>query len=136
MTSRLRTVRSGAFGALLASLLLGGQATATPAPATAAYAPYASYGDICLTDLPAEAHDTLYLIEEGGPFPYPQDGGIFHNHEGLLPTQPTGYYHEYTVDTPGSDDRGERRIVTGEAPEEDYYTADHYDSFDLVDHTC
>ncbi len=38
--------------------------------------------------------------------------------------------------TPGSDTRGARRIVTGERHQEDYYTADHYASFDLVDYTC
>ncbi|TDC09009.1 ribonuclease, partial [Streptomyces sp. 8K308] len=75
-------------------------------------------------------------IEQGGPFPYPQDGGTFYNREGLLPSQPIGYYHEYTVETPGSPTRGARRIVTGDSYQEDYYTADHYASFDLVDHGC
>ncbi len=37
--------------------------------------------------------------------------------------------------TPGSTTRGARRIVTGNAAE-DYYTADHYASFDLIDHDC
>lgn len=76
------------------------------------------------------------LIEAGGPFPYDQDGTVFQNREALLPSRSTGYYHEYTVITPGSSDRGARRIVTGEETEEDYYTADHYESFDLVDHGC
>ncbi|MFC7740108.1 ribonuclease domain-containing protein [Nocardiopsis composta] len=71
-----------------------------------------------------------------GPFPYPQDGSTFHNREGLLPPQDTGYYKEYTVETPGSPDRGARRIVTGDSHQEDYYTADHYASFDLVDYGC
>jgi ribonuclease T1 len=94
------------------------------------------FGDICYSDLPAEAYDTLDLIAIGGPFPYPEDGGVFYNREGLLPSQSTGYYHEYTVETPGSDDRGARRIVTGEGFEEDYYTADHYESFNLIDYDC
>ena len=64
------------------------------------------------------------------------DGTVFQNREALLPSQSTGYNHEYTVITPGSSDRGARRIVTGEETEEDYYTADHYESFDLVDHGC
>lgn len=38
--------------------------------------------------------------------------------------------------TPGSPTRGARRIVTGEEVQEDYYTADHYETFDLVDHGC
>lgn len=93
-------------------------------------------GDICYGDLPSEAHDTLDLIEQGGPFPFEQDGTVFQNREGILPGQDAGYYHEYTVITPGSPTRGARRIVTGEEYKEDYYTADHYASFDLVDHTC
>ncbi|WP_243745313.1 ribonuclease domain-containing protein [Streptomyces hainanensis] len=95
-----------------------------------------AYGDICYSDLPSQAHDTLDLIEEGGPYPYPQDGGTFYNREGLLPSRATGYYHEYTVETPGSPTRGARRVVTGDSYQEDYYTADHYASFDLVDHGC
>ena len=135
-----RTLTAGAAGALLSLLLLGGHAgaaaPAAPAPAPAGTAVTLDVGDICYTDLPSEAHDTLDLIEQGGPFPYPQDGGVFYNREGLLPPQPTGYYHEYTVETPGSDDRAARRIVTGESYQEDYYTADHYASFDLVDYGC
>lgn len=128
--------------ALAAALLIGGPVTATASAAPAAPAAYsASYsaaavGDICLSALPSEAHDTLDLIEAGGPYPFPQDGTVFQNREGELPQQSTGYYHEYTVITPGSDDRGARRIVTGEKSQEDYYTADHYASFDLVDHSC
>ncbi|MDI3405292.1 ribonuclease [Streptomyces cavernicola] len=125
--------------ALAAALLVGGPvaANAAPAPVPAtATATAAAVGDICYSALPPEAHDTLDLIEAGGPYPYPQDGTVFQNREGLLPSQDSGYYHEYTVETPGSDDRGARRIVTGEADQEDYYTADHYESFDLVDHNC
>jgi ribonuclease T1 len=36
------------------------------------------------------------------------------------------------VPTPGSDDRGARRIVTG-ADGEMYWTADHYDSFSWIE---
>ena len=49
----------------------------------------------------------------GGPFPYAMDGAVFGNFERLLPRHQRGYYHEYTVKTPGSRDRGARRIVTG-----------------------
>ncbi len=93
-------------------------------------------GDICYSKLPSQAHDTLDLIEKGGPYPYPQDGTVFDNREGILPQQSSGYYHEFTVVTPGSPDRGARRIVAGEKTDEDYYTADHYESFDLVDRSC
>lgn len=80
--------------------------------------------------LPPEAHATLRLIARGGPFPYRQDGAVFGNRERLLPAQPRGWYREYTVDTPGSDDRGARRIVSGgDPPVELYYSADHYRSF-------
>ncbi|MET8471509.1 ribonuclease [Streptomyces sp. NPDC006422] len=125
-----------------AVLLVGGLGASTataaaPAPAVASHSvSAAAVGDICYSALPAEAHDTLDLIEQGGPYPYEQDGTVFSNREGILPAQSSGYYHEYTVITPGSDDRGARRIVTGEADQEDYYTADHYESFDLVDYGC
>ena len=84
--------------------------------------------------LPAEAIATLEAIERGGPFPYDRDGTVFQNREGLLPGQPRGYYREYTVQTPGSRDRGARRIVTGgQPPEVYYYTDDHYRSFHRVE---
>ena len=64
-----------------------------------------------LADLPPEAAETLALIDAGGPFPEDEDGDVFQNREELLPDHPMGYYKEYTVPTPGSDDRGARRIV-------------------------
>ncbi|MFG2319224.1 ribonuclease domain-containing protein [Streptomyces tendae] len=126
-----RAARLGAAAAVLSALLVGGTVSAT----TAGAAP-AAVGDICYTALPSQAHDTLDLIEQGGPYPFEQDGTVFQNREGILPGQSSGYYHEYTVITPGSDTRGARRIVTGEENQEDYYTADHYASFDLVDYGC
>jgi guanyl-specific ribonuclease Sa len=80
--------------------------------------------------LPPEALDTIDLIQRDGPFPYRQDGTTFGNREGLLPDEARGYYREYTVPTPGSPDRGARRIVTGGSPPQAwYYTDDHYRSF-------
>jgi guanyl-specific ribonuclease Sa len=80
--------------------------------------------------LPPEAHDVLQRIARGGPFEHSQDGAVFGNYEGLLPKQPRGYYHEYTVETPGIRNRGARRIVTGGTPPVVwYYTDDHYRSF-------
>ncbi|HEY4143478.1 ribonuclease domain-containing protein [Pinirhizobacter sp.] len=80
--------------------------------------------------LPQEALQTIKLIEGDGPFPHRQDDTVFGNREGLLPSQANGYYHEYTVETPGSDTRGARRIITGGTPPAVYYyTADHYSSF-------
>jgi ribonuclease T1 len=86
---------------------------------------------IRINDLPAEAKETIKLIENGGPFPYSKDGSIFNNYEGLLPDKPARYYHEYTVITPGAPDRGAQRIVAGSSGEY-YYTDDHYNTFRLV----
>jgi len=86
---------------------------------------------IGIEQLPPEARTTLRLIERGGPFPYRKDGTVFGNRERLLPPNPRGYYREYTVPTPGSRDRGARRIVAGEQGER-YYTADHYRSFKRI----
>ena len=84
--------------------------------------------------LPPEARETLRRIEAGGPFPYRQDGGTFQNRERLLPPRARGYYREYTVETPGSRDRGARRIVAGgDPPVEYFYTDDHYRSFRRFD---
>lgn len=136
------TLAGGVTAALLSSLLLGAPATAAPAPAPASAtvasspAATAAVGDVCYSDLPSQAHDTLRLIDAGGPFPYSQDGAVFQNREGILPSHSLGYYHEYTVKTPGVSHRGARRIVTGNSVREDYYTADHYASFDLIDHGC
>lgn len=80
--------------------------------------------------LPPEAIDTLRLIERGGPYPFRQDDGVFGNRERRLPPQPRGYYREYTVQTPGSRDRGARRVIAGGRPPVEYfYTDDHYRSF-------
>ncbi len=83
---------------------------------------------IAVSALPAQARTTIALIKAGGPYPYSQDGGVFGNNERLLPKERRGYYHEYTVPTPGESDRGARRIITGAAGEF-YYTGDHYASF-------
>lgn len=81
-----------------------------------------------MAELPAQGVQTLELIDEGGPFPYDRDGVTFQNREGILPSRPSGFYREYTVITPGSKDRGARRIVAGDDGSR-FYTDDHYDSF-------
>ncbi|MFE7119204.1 ribonuclease domain-containing protein [Streptomyces sp. NPDC057654] len=81
--------------------------------------------------LPEEARKTLQLIDKGGPFPYSKDGTVFGNYEKRLPKQKRGYYHEYTVPTPGARNRGAQRIISGDH-EERYYTADHYKTFEAV----
>ena len=82
-------------------------------------------------DLPPEAAQILELIDRGGPFAEDEDGGTFQNREEILPDQQLGYYQEYTVPTPGSEDRGARRIVVGDGAEL-YWTADHYRTFSRI----
>ena len=88
--------------------------------------------EVALSELPPEARETYALILNGGPFRYDRDGAVFGNREGILPPVRRGYYHEYTVPTPGARNRGARRIVCGgpkKAPDACYYTGDHYQSF-------
>lgn len=84
--------------------------------------------EVAVDELPEEAILVLDLIEQGGPYEHDQDGSVFENRERLLPERPRGHYREYTVRTPGEDDRGPRRIVAG-ADGERYWTEDHYASF-------
>jgi ribonuclease T1 len=95
--------------------------------------PQAAADVVVVADLPKEAQTTERLIRAGGPFRYSKDGAVFGNRERALPRQPRGFYREYTVTTPGSRDRGARRIVCGGLaptnPETCYYTDDHYASF-------
>lgn len=127
----------GAWTALLLAVLVAWgwsrQQAPEPAPAhvpAATTEAPAGARDDAPAWLPPEARETLALIRAGGPYPYRQDGGVFQNRERLLPERPRGYYREYTVDTPGSRDRGARRIVSGgDPPAEFFYTDDHYRSF-------
>jgi ribonuclease T1 len=92
----------------------------------------AELATVALSSLPTQGHETYQLIHQGGPFPFEKDGVIFGNRERLLPGGKRGYYHEYTVKTPGSRNRGARRIVCGgvpTAPDICYYSADHYASY-------
>jgi ribonuclease T1 len=85
--------------------------------------------------LPGEAAETLRLIKAGGPFPFSEDGVLFRNSAVLLPQHPRGYYHAYTVRTPGSADRAQRRIVCGgprKQTHDCYYTDDYYASFKRI----
>jgi ribonuclease T1 len=113
---------------LLGAALLGGAAQARGVPA--------DLDSVPLAELPQQARQTEQLIRSGGPFPYAKDGTVFGNRERQLPREKRGYYREYTVKTPGSRDRGARRIVCGgakpAAPEACYYTADHYASFKRI----
>jgi len=120
-------------GLLVVAVTLAG---GSPGPATARGGRHAprDLANVAVSELPAEARLVLGLIERGGPFAYRKDGAVFGNRERRLPPRPRGYYHEYTVPTPGARDRGARRIIAGEAGER-YWTADHYRTFRLIEGT-
>ncbi|MEU3726175.1 ribonuclease domain-containing protein [Streptomyces sp. NPDC031705] len=123
--------------AALTAALLGCGGGGAPAPSaarsTAAAAPAWAKGmpTVRADALPPQAREVLALIDRGGPYAYRQDGTVFGNFEKALPKQKRGYYHEFTVRTPGEHDRGARRIVTGQGGEF-YYTDDHYETFKAV----
>jgi ribonuclease T1 len=114
---------------------VGALAVSLPAPARAAgQSVDAVANPVRLDDLPDAAVTVHRQIQAGGPFLHPEkDGVVFANRERLLPRETRGYYREYTVPTPGSRDRGARRIVCGgrepKTPDVCYYTQDHYASF-------
>ncbi len=103
----------------------------TAATADAGPTPRSGLPTVAASALPAEARQVLGLIDAGGPFPFVQDGTVFTNAERILPQRAAGYYREYTVRTPGSSDRGARRLVVGRGGDV-YYTDDHYASFRQV----
>ncbi len=106
-----------------------------PTPADAAsLAPASAVSDlrtVVAAALPSQAIDTLRLIAKSGPYPFSKDGVTFSNREGRLPRHSSGWYQEYTVITPGSSDRGARRIVAGHDGGR-FYTDGHYASFHEV----
>ena len=131
----LRAATSRKSKSLLASVLLlaslaGPFGVQARQPLTAA-----ETATVAVTALPPQGRETYRLIHVGGPFPYSKDGTVFGNRERLLPSRQRGYYREYTVKTPGSRDRGARRIVCGgpaRTPDACYYTSDHYASFSRI----
>ena len=113
-------------------LVLTGLLIATASVLFPVHARESGVASVALTDLPVQGQQTYALILRGGPFEFEKDGVVFGNRERLLPTHKRGYYREYTVKTPGSRNRGQRRIVCGgvpQTPDTCYYTADHYASF-------
>ena len=58
-------------------------------------------------------------------------GSHFGNYEGLLPEAEGRTYEECDIDTLGADSRGPKRIVYSNDGLI-YYTADHYESFELL----
>jgi guanyl-specific ribonuclease Sa len=122
--------------ALLTGLSIGLTSIGIPARTSSepALQQDSSLPTVALSALPSQAQETHRLVRQGGPFPYSKDGSVFFNRERLLPGKARGYYREYTVPTPGSRDRGARRIVSGgDPPEVFYYTDDHYRSFREVE---
>jgi ribonuclease T1 len=117
---------------VLATLVLA----ATAATGVLAKGPSGLGADVSLAGLPAQAQRTEQLIHSGGPFPYAKDGVVFGNYEKRLERKPRGYYHEYTVPTPGARNRGARRIICGgqvpTEPDACFYTEDHYNSFHRI----
>ncbi|MEX3692002.1 ribonuclease [Paraburkholderia sp. BR14263] len=108
-------------------------ASGTPAASGAQVA--GALGTVTMKQLPGEATETLRLIKAGGPFPFADDGVLFRNTAQLLPQHPRGYYHTYTVRTPGMTDRGQRRVVCGgprKQTSDCYYTDDYYVSFKRI----
>lgn len=137
---RLALVALAALIVIFGGWALARTHSSDPAPTTVSGAGGANgvSGPTCpMVTLPREVVDTVRRIHAGGPFPFPRsDGEVFVNHEGHLPKQRRGYYHEYTVITPRARDRSLRRIVTGGTPLSNptqyFYSGDHYDSFCLV----
>lgn len=115
------------------AIFLGTACAVAPPMASARGAePPAGLSTIALSELPPQGQMTHGLIRAGGPFPYAKDGSVFGNRERILPSRKRGYYREYTVKTPRSQDRGAQRIVCGgqpRTPDACYYTRDHYASF-------
>ena len=124
--------RVAAIKFALTSFLLSVALTAPSAVHAKGFFERTGSATVRVAELPRQGQETYELIRQGGPFPYDKDGTVFGNRERLLPLEKRGYYREYTVKTPGSRDRGARRIVCGgpsRAPHACYYTADHYASF-------
>jgi ribonuclease T1 len=121
----IASLRTTAGALVLAAAVLIG-------PAASARTSSGLLPDVALADLPPEAREVIVLIRTGGRFRYDRDGVVFGNRERILPARTHGYYHEYTVPTPGVKTRGARRIICGgppRAPDACWYTSDHYRSF-------
>jgi len=131
--ARVAAVKSALTGALLAA------AISSPLAQAGMQADRSREGSesavMHVAELPREGRATYELIRQGGPFANGKDGTVFGNRERMLPKATRGFYREYTVPTPGSRDRGARRIVCGgppKLPHACYFTADHYASFRMI----
>ncbi|WP_297005366.1 ribonuclease domain-containing protein [uncultured Corynebacterium sp.] len=136
-----RRTALGAVGGVIVALVAGyfGVDAATGGDDSSddsrAFSAMSPTGDDCAVDtLPTQADEVIDAVLDGGPFTHgTDDGKHFGNYEGVLPEENSSYYREYTVDTPGINHRGTRRIVVGGGSATDpdvwYYTDDHYESF-------
>jgi len=123
---RFKALRSVFTGLAVAGLIFSGAVLAKGSELSG------GISAITVADLPTQGKQIYALIHRGGPFAHEKDGVVFGNRERLLPLEKRGFYHEYTVSTPGAKTRGTKRIVCGgppKTPEICYYTADHYASF-------
>ena len=75
-------------------------------------------------------YGTLSRIKNGDTSAFKQDGTVWNNRDGDLPA---GNYREYTIETPGLNHRGERRIVHDVDTGDNYYTGDHYETFKKIE---
>jgi len=115
-----------------------GTGRSSPAPAPVEEQPRSTTSTVDRATVsidPVEAGEVKRLLDRiaaGGPFLHRKDGAVFRNAERRLPQQSSGYYHEFTVETPGSSDRGARRVIRGNGGEL-YYSNDHYRTFKRID---
>lgn len=133
--ARRAVIKWGLAGAVALNLTVGFGGLAASVNAAARAPQGAELPAVALASLPPEAQTTYQLIHAGGPFPYEKDGTVFLNRERLLPPKSRGHYREYTVKTPRARNRGARRIICGgppKAPQDCFYTADHYASFSRI----
>ena len=136
-TANASSRRKSVAGSLLALMLTAAVSIVALAPTESLARQASGLGEpVALSSLPPEAQKTEQLIHSGGPFPYSRDGVVFGNREKRLEREPRGYYHEYTVPTPGARNRGARRIICGgdkpTEPDACFYTEDHYSSFHRI----
>ena len=133
----LKRIRwSGAWAAAAVLLVAIGTFLVQARSPDSSTLPGSAVASVAYSGLPVQGREVMSQIRQGGPFRYEKDGTVFGNRERLLPGQKRGYYREYTVPTPGLNHRGARRIVCGgqrpRAPDDCYYTEDHYSSFRLI----
>ena len=106
--------RKSKAGALFALALAATVSLAAFTPTRSLAKDAAGLGaDVPLSSLPPEARRTEQLIHSGGPFPFARTAWYSATTRSACQRERRGYYHEYTVPTPGARNRGARRIICG-----------------------